>query len=84
MNTQDWRSTRCWKCSSGPVFRGLSPPGRASLVTAGCEAEGFKPKGPRSILGATGEGKTGRMNTSEPLMMRRYPEPRRMEAVAGW
>jgi hypothetical protein len=43
------------------VSKGLSLPWRASLVTAGCEAQG-KPKGPRVISGTTGEGKIGRAN----------------------
>jgi hypothetical protein len=45
-------------------------------------SSGFKPKGPGFRPGATGEGKTGRVNNREPLMMSRYHEPR-VDGVAG-
>jgi hypothetical protein len=43
-----------------------SPPRRALLVTAGCGARG-KAGGLPFHPGATGEGKTGRVNEREPL-----------------
>jgi len=43
------------------VLKGLSPPRRASLVTAGSEAR-RKAQELSFHLGATGKGKTGRVN----------------------
>ena len=64
------------------MLGGLSLPGRASLVTAGCEAPG-KAQGCPFHPGTTGEGKTGRVNASEALMMPRYRDPRMMEVGPG-
>ena len=65
------------------MFEDLSPAWRASLVTAGCEAQVFRPKGSRSIRELQVTGKTGRVNASEPLMMPRHRKPRRWDAAAG-
>jgi hypothetical protein len=54
-------STDVDKRSSGLVLKGLSPPRRASLVTAGSGAR-RKAQGFPFHLGATGKGKTGRVN----------------------
>jgi hypothetical protein len=56
-------------CAAGPVCWGAKPREEA--------------QGPRSIRGAPGEGKAGRVNVSEPLMMPRDVEPGLMEAQPG-
>jgi len=71
------------RCSFGSVSVDLSPAWRASLVTAGCEAQVIRPKGSRSIREPQAAGKTGRVNASEPLMMPRHRKPRRWDAAAG-
>lgn len=54
-------STDVDKRRSGLVLKGLSPPRRASLVTAGSEARRKAQELPFH-LGVTGVGKTGRVN----------------------
>ena len=66
------------------MFKGLSPACRALPVTVGCEAQVVKPKGVRCIRKLQVKGKTGRVNTCEPLMMSRDGEPRRCDVSAGW
>jgi hypothetical protein len=59
----------------------LSPPWRAWLVTAGCEAQG-KARGRPFRPGVTGEGKAGRVNDPESLLMPRQSDiPGRMEGT---
>jgi hypothetical protein len=59
----------------------LFPPWRAWLVTAGCEAQG-KAQGRPFRPGVTGEGKAGRVNDAESLLMPRQSDsPGRMEAT---
>ena len=59
-----------------------SPPRRARSVMTGCEARG-KAQGRLLRPGATGEGKTGRVNTSEPPRMPRYGNSPRRVVLAG-
>ena len=51
-------------------------------MTAGCKAPG-KAQGLPFHPGATGEGKIGRVNVSEALMMPRYRDPRMVEVAPG-
>jgi hypothetical protein len=82
----------------GPVRDGLSPPRRASRVTAGCEASGNKPKGRRSIRGPQARRRpAGRLlpglgggeaagvmgELREPPLMPRESAPRRWDVPAG-
>ncbi len=62
--------------------QGLSPPRRASRVTAGCEARG---QGPRTLVPSEGYrlGKSGRVNANESSMMPRQASSRRWVAPAG-
>jgi hypothetical protein len=64
------------------VSRTVPRPWRAWLVMAGCEARG-KARGCPLRPGATGEGKTERVNVSEPLMMPRYGNSLRRVVMAG-
>ena len=59
-----------------------SPPRRAWSVMTGCEARG-KAQGRPLRPGATGEGKTERVNTSEPPRMPRYGNSPRRVVLAG-
>jgi len=59
-----------------------SPPRRAWSVMTGCEARG-KAQGRPLRPGATGEGKAGRVNTSEPPRMPRYGSFPRRVVLAG-
>lgn len=76
---------RSWgrRCSFRSVSADLSPAWRASLVTAGCEAQVIRPKGSRSIRELQVTGKAGRVNVSEPLMMPRHRKPRRWDVGVG-
>ena len=55
---------------------------RGWVLPAGCGAQG-KPKGARSVRGATGEGKAGGANASEPLLMPRKQIHPGTDAVPG-
>ncbi len=72
------RSIQVGGASQAPTqasVQSLFPPPHASLVTAGCEAEG-NAQGCATPGGiTTGKGKTGRVNVSEPSMRRRDTLP---------
>lgn len=65
------------------MLGGLFPPWRASRVTAGCEARGSSRRASCSIQEATGEGKTGRVNVSEPSLLPRHRRDPRMGCFSG-
>jgi transposase len=76
-----WMEGPVWTVWSRASARSPSPPRRALRVTAGCEARG-EAQGHSFHPGVTGEGKTGRVNASEPSMTSRDRKLRKMECAA--
>jgi len=70
--------------NSGLVLRACPRPGlRARVLLVRVRSPGKKPKQLSCHPRAAGEGKAGRVNSSEPLMTPRYEKPRIDEGVAG-
>ncbi len=69
--------------SSGSVSVWPAPALTCVAGNGGVRSSEFMPEGSPFHPGATGEGKTGRVNASEPPMMPRDPKPRRWDGAVG-